>query len=145
MDIMCKYVDYKIMTLRVLTNDNYWCTMLLIKEKHMAEILEPEIPSFIRRKGELDKLLKKVDKLSIEALEYLDTVMKDEKADPKLRVQCAREIIAVNIETAKISNNDKLQRLAFEIKLNPEASQRLSGSGQKQMPIVDFNNVLKIA
>lgn len=112
----------------------------------MAEIiLEPEIPSFIRRKGELDKLLKKADKLSIEALEYLDAVMKDEKADPKLRVQCAREIISVNIETAKISNNDKLQRLAFEIKLNPEASQRLSGNGQKQMPIVDFNNVLKIA
>lgn len=98
----------------------------------------PEVISFIRKSGELSKLLRRSDRVAVDALKFLEDTMNDEKADLKLRVACAKEIVGINIDTAKIVNQDNLQRMVAQLKLNPGQGNLVE---KDSTPVLDFDTV----
>jgi predicted oxidoreductase len=111
--------------------------------------VQEENPSFLNDKDKIDlyKLLKKLDKASLEALENLVKIMETTQ-DEKLRAQVSKDIIRFKIDVAKEINTDQMQRLIAEIKLNRGPQGKLiplegasDTEDQIKRPIVDFSKV----
>jgi hypothetical protein len=103
---------------------------------------EPESITFIRKTGELNKLLKRVDRISPEAIALLEKTMNDESKDLKLRIACANDLISYNIDIAKIVNNDALQRMIAQIKIAPGGGSK--NLENKSVPKIDFDTVVEL-
>jgi hypothetical protein len=105
--------------------------------------------SFLRNKGELSALLKSLSRVSEEAVAILVAAMSaTEGVDQKTRIACAEKLIDFQISCAKQVNDDNMQRMIAEIKLN---KQPLDGNlttieyeERNNRPIVDFSNIQEI-
>jgi len=97
--------------------------------------------SFTQDEIKLKKLLKALDKASIEAVDVLLKCMHSE--DEKIRLTAATKLLDFHIDVTEKINADKIQRMVAELKLVKGGSNgRLveSDEGSKR-PIVDFTTV----
>lgn len=102
-------------------------------------VVEEESITFIRKSGELTKLLKRVDKITPDAVAFLEKTMNDATVDIKTRVACAKEIVGINIDVAKTVNHDQLSRLIAQLKLKTGSGKTLVD--KDEMPSLDFETV----
>ena len=66
----------------------------------------------------LYKTLKKLDKNVINAIEFLSSVVVDEKAPMKDRIDCAKTILEKKIQVSDSINKDQLSRLVTQMKIS---------------------------
>lgn len=125
--------------------------MKILRKNIMAEnqivlkTKEEELPSFIKKKHELDAVIKKLEAGSKEAAELLINIANDEKADLKLRKDCAVEILTTLAKMTEQRSKDQMNRMIAEIKIRPGgASKTLKLEEDKQYPVLDFNTVREI-
>ena len=111
---------------------------------------EVNIPSFIRKRHELDKLFKALQELSPKAIELLEGILEDVELPIKIRFEAAQTLLNKQIDTAKQINADEMQRLIAEYKFNRDGG-RLKGIGNgstvdddDDTPLLDFDNVRQI-
>ncbi len=69
------------------------------------------------KKHNLSKMLKKLDGSVDEALALLNSVMKNEEVDMKLRVECAKEILNKKLSVSTEINKEMLSRTIAESRL----------------------------
>ena len=91
--------------------------------------------SFIREDHELSKLSKSVRKLNTKALAVLEDSLSDE--DPKIRMEAAKTLLKMDIDISKIINEDAMNRIIAELKVNGELKEIKSNN----TPLIDFNNI----
>lgn len=91
--------------------------------------------SFIREEHELSKLSKSVRKLNTKALAVLEDSLSDE--DPKIRMEAAKTLLKMDIDISKIINEDAMNRIIAELKVNGEVKEVKSNN----TPLIDFNNI----
>ena len=91
--------------------------------------------SFIREEHELSKLSKNIRKLNTKALAVLEDSLSDE--DPKIRMEAAKTLLKMDIDISKIINEDAMNRIIAELKVNGELKEVKSNN----TPLIDFNNI----
>ena len=90
--------------------------------------------SFIREEHELSKLSKNIRKLNTKALAVLEDSLSDE--DPKIRMEAAKTLLKMDIDISKIINEDAMNRIIAELKVNGDVKEIKSNN----TPLIDFNN-----
>ncbi len=98
------------------------------------------------RKHDLQKISRQANQGAKDALDYLQEIMKDEAADPKLRLDAAKYIVESNIKIATEINKDQLTRMIAEAKLIGAMGQQTKTIGdetsnEKTAVIVDFSMI----
>ena len=96
-------------------------------------------PTFIRKTGELTKLLKRLDKASDEAVDMLLSVMQTTE-DERLKIACADKLLGFQVAVAKEVNDDILKRMISEVRI---AGQALPGqiSMGSSVAVIDFSQI----
>ena len=95
--------------------------------------------SFIRAdEHDLASTGRKVAQLSDKALEVLEQGLYSE--DEKTRMDCARTLIKMNIDISKIINEDAMNRLIAEFRVNQGNPPR----PKDVTPLVDFSKIQEV-
>jgi hypothetical protein len=109
------------------------------EDKMSGEIVPAGKQSFIRVKDhDLAATGKKLSKLSDKAIEVMAQGLESE--DEKVRLECAKSLIKMNIDISKIINEDAMNRLISEFRfigVNNESPKDVS-------PLVDFSNIQQV-
>lgn len=111
------------------------------------EIVETrEVPTFIKKKHELAKLLKEVQKVSPDAVELIKNTMLDAAVDIKLRVQCAETLTNLEVKVANQINSDELAQKIAEIKVNGPVRNLTADSRAKasNTPTLNFEDIREV-
>ena len=95
-------------------------------------------------KNELTKTLKRLQRDGDKALDFLMSVIVDEKVDMKLRIDCAKDVLAKRIEVSKEINKDALTRLVAESKINGETRRIRDVSEGDTAPVFMPDQIQKI-
>ena len=113
-----------------------------------ATVVTTKEQSFLDDKLKLDKLLRELSKASKKAVDALESALSS--PDEKIRVAAADKLLAFYVATAKEVNNDQIQRLIAELKLNGGRGKRLvelpngdAPAGSKR-PLVDFTTIREV-
>lgn len=101
-------------------------------------VIENEI-SFTQDEIKLKKLLKALDKASVEAVEVLLKCMHSQ--DEKIRLTAATKLLDFHIDVTEKINADKIQRMVAEIKLVKSTNGSLVPIDESKRPVVDFTTV----
>ena len=104
-----------------------------------GEIVPAGKQSFIRVKDhDLAATGKKLSKLSDKAIEVMAQGLESE--DEKTRLECARSLIKLNIDISKIINEDAMNRLIAEFRVN----QNNLPQPKDVTPLVDFSKIQEV-
>jgi uncharacterized protein with PIN domain len=106
-----------------------------------------QIITFLKDDHELAKLAKALDKASLKAVEFLKTVLEDEKADSLRRQQAAEKILSFALAANKQINDENMARLIAQARLGKGKKPITLTPGEKpqqQGPRLDFNNVREV-
>lgn len=103
-----------------------------------------EIPTFVKKKHELDKLLKSIEKVSPEAVKLLTDTMNNEKIELKVRIDCAKTIIELNKSLAQQISADEMARLIAEVKLGSGTSKTLTLEDKPKAPALNFEDIREV-
>ncbi len=101
-------------------------------------------PVFVKKKHELDDLLKRVQKGSVEAVDLIVATMADtEKVSLKTRLECAKLLLEIEIKVSAEISRDQLTRQIAELKANPPQLPPGSTGGHpvRKPPVKDFTNI----
>lgn len=118
-----------------------------MEEQTEQSVSEAElVVNFLREEHELTKLAKALDKASKKAVEFLQSVLEDVKADGLRRQQAAEKILTFVLAASKQINDDNMARLIAQAKLvGAKGSPLPLGDGKRstapQGPKLDFDNV----
>ena len=104
-----------------------------------GEIIPAGKQSFIRvEEHELTATGKKLSKLSDKAIEVMAQGLESE--DEKIRLECARSLIKLNIDISKIINEDAMNRLISEFRFVGNND----NNPKNVTPLVDFSNIQQV-
>jgi len=109
--------------------------------KKPKQKMEPVTQISFERRNDLTKLLKQLDKLTPDTIAALTDVLKDEKADPKLRVDVAKTLLATRIAVSESISKDQLGRSIAQARLVMAASPKLGPRDVEEeddKPIIRF-------
>ena len=114
----------------------------------MASILKlvEDVPSFIKKKHELEDVHKQIHKGSKEAVILLTSAMNNELLPIEMRLKCAKDLIQFDMSMADQISKDNMNRLIAEIKVNPNGPARslsVADDGP-QTPVLDFSTIREI-
>lgn len=95
--------------------------------------------SFITEKHELTTLSNKVRKLNSAALKVLEDALTD--PDVKVRMEAAKALLKMDIDISKIINDDAMNRILAELKMNGEIK---NVGNSNSRPLVDFSSIQQV-
>lgn len=95
--------------------------------------------SFITEKHELTSLSNKVRKLNNAALKVLEEGLND--SDVKVRLECAKTLLKMDVDISKIINDDAMNRILAELKMNGEIK---NVGNTNTRPLVDFSSIQQV-
>lgn len=108
----------------------------------MTKIVTIEKSSgFIKRKGSFDNIVKKLQKISIAAIDMLETTMIAADSDDKLKVACATKLLEFYTETLKQQNADEINRLQLEYKHGGKPPIGEGSAKEDDTPSIDFETI----
>lgn len=99
--------------------------------------------TFLRGKHDLTKLLKQLEGITKEAVEVLESTMRESK-DVKLKVECAKQIINFTMATSKQISDEDMARLIAEVRLSTPANPKVGAmlqAEERKVPQLDFSTV----
>lgn len=101
---------------------------------------------FVRKKHELTDLAKRLDTVSIEAVDLIAETMADVNVPKKERLRCAETLIDLKIRITDQINKDELTRQIAEIKAKGLSTPLVPGDGQPKpsAPRLDMNTIQKV-
>lgn len=110
------------------------------------DLIEAVPTTFTRRKGELTKIHKQLDKITPAMVILLEGQANDVKLDPKIRQKAAELLLKYFIETSKTINADNMARMLADIKYGNGKllGGSTAGDDSKNTADVDFANILEI-
>lgn len=100
--------------------------------------------TFLRKKNDLDKLLKLLTKEQEAAVKVIADIMHDTK-DMKEKKDCAEIILRLKISVSESISKDEIQRLIAEVRLDPSnGAKQLEADDMPSRPILDFNTIQEV-
>jgi hypothetical protein len=105
-------------------------------------IVKEDNPSFMRKSGELDKLLRLLKKHEQEAIKVLEVNLKSK--DEKISQRAAEFLLDMIRSTAKDINTDEFNRLVAQVKMNGLGQPKTLTIQGQQQPVIDFDNVIEV-
>jgi hypothetical protein len=100
---------------------------------------------FLKRKHELDDLLKQLDRVTPEAVDLLVDTMNNPKEAVKVRVACADKLLDYKIKVSEAINKDELTRQIAEIKASGLKTPLVGDDVPKPAaPRLDMNNIQEV-
>jgi len=103
--------------------------------------MEPVTQISFERRNDLTKLLKQLDKLTPDSIATLVEVLQDKEADPKLRVDVAKTLLATRIAVSESISKDQLGRSIAQARLVMAAAPKLGPRDVEEeddKPIIRF-------
>lgn len=82
-------------------------------------------------------LSSKVKNLSDKALKMLEDGLESE--DEKIRLECAKTLLKLDVDISKIINQDSMDRLLLQLKQQP-----VNNNPVNNTPLVDFSNIQEV-
>jgi hypothetical protein len=112
---------------------------------NILKIVE-EVPTFIKRKHELEDVHKQIHKGSKEAVALLVSAMNNLQLTIDVRLRCAKDLIQFDMSMADQISKDTMNRLIAEIKVNPNGPARNLSieDDEPQTPVLDFSTIREI-
>lgn len=112
--------------------------------KSLLVVTQQEAPSFLNDEIQLKDLLKRITKISKEAIDVLVDSLKSQ--DEKIRFNAASKILEFQVQIAKEINTDKLQRLMAEYRIKGAPAGKLVPveDDKPVRPVVDFTTIRSI-
>lgn len=98
---------------------------------------------FVKRKHELDDLLKQLDRVTPEAIDLLADTMQDIKQTIKVRIACADKLIDYKVKVSEAINADDLKRAVAEIKATG-LNKTLVPDNKSTAPRLDLHTIQKV-
>lgn len=114
-----------------------------MQDDTMMIVAEP-VPTFVRRKGELTKIQKKLEKISEDMVDFMLAAIESDKTEMKLRLLYAEKLLGYHVEVSKLVNQDNLARMVAEIKTNGRPLGGSTAISTMNAPRVDFDNVISV-
>lgn len=100
---------------------------------------------FVKRKHELADLLKQLDRVTPDAVEFLVETMNDTKVERKVRVACADKLLDFKVKVSEAINKDELTRQIAEIKVNgPKTPLVQDNTPKPGAPRLDMHNIQQV-
>jgi hypothetical protein len=105
-----------------------------------------EVPTFIKKKHELDKLLKTLQTNSQAAVMLLANTMNNEEVDLKIRVECAKNLVEFTKSVSHQINADEMARLVAEVRFGDGPTKKLGmvTTSSKPTPILNFEDIREV-
>lgn len=112
----------------------------------MSTLTAVEVPVFIKRKHELANLLKALEKGSVDAVDLIVSTMNSTSEDVtlKMKFECAKSLLDLQIKVAAEISKDSLVRQIAEIKAKG-LSRPLELQEGRTAPMIDFNTIQEIS
>lgn len=107
----------------------------------MSRVVPAKPKSTFKQIHELAKTAKSLKRISQKMIDYLESVVDDKEADPKLKAQCAQTLLKLYMDVAKEVNSDKLNRLILEVKATGLIGQGSTADDDDDTPALDFDNI----
>lgn len=120
------------------TNDGSGNTVTVLTETNQSFLTSSTISS------DLQSLLNALKRASKSAVATLVRVMEDPKADLKTQVAAAKAILDSQVDVASKINQDSIQRMIAEIKLNRGVQSTTQLVEDSNSPIVNFSDIRSI-
>ncbi len=114
-----------------------------------ASLSTVELPVFVKKKHELDKLLKQIERASPEAVELIVATMtnndKESGISLKTKLECAKLLIEMQLKVASEISKDNLTRQIAEIKAKglPPPGLGVQDASRKA-PALNFNDIQEV-
>jgi len=109
--------------------------------KKPKQKMEPVTQISFERRNDLQKLLKQLDKLTPDSIATLVEVLQDKEADPKLRVDVAKTLLATRIAVSESISKDQLGRSIAQARLVMAAAPKIGPRDVEEeddKPIIRF-------
>lgn len=104
-----------------------------------------DIPTFLKKKHELEDVHKQIHKGSKEAVSLITAVMNDILMPLEIRLKCAKDLLQFDMSMADQISKDNMNRLIAEIKVNPNSpAKNLSLDDGPKTPVLDFSTIREI-
>lgn len=98
--------------------------------------------SFIQKKHKLERISKLLQEVNKGAIDALVSVMNSTQ-DERIKKECAKELIHLDIEVTKLIEADKLQRAVLDVRLfNNGVNNSLNWIEPTAKPSVCFDTIL---
>lgn len=104
--------------------------------------LVQDSPSFLKQSIDLKRLLKDVSRQSKPAVDALVGLLSSK--DEKVRLAAAKSLLDLQVSVAKEVNQDQIQRLIAEFKLNSANGKSLVPLEEDDRPMVDFTTIREV-
>lgn len=100
---------------------------------------------FVKKKHELTDLLKQLDRVTPDAVDFLVEQMNDKNNPVRVRVACADKLIDYKISVSEAINKDELTRQIAEIKTTgPKTPLVPEGGGKPSAPRLDMGTIQNV-
>jgi len=100
---------------------------------------------FVKRKHELDDLMKQLDKITPDAVDLIAETMNNTTTDTKTRLRCAETLIEYKIRVADQIDKSQLTRQIAEVKaLGINTPLVHDQSGKPAAPRLDMHNIQSV-
>jgi len=99
---------------------------------------------FIKRKHELSDLLKQLDTVTPEAVDFLVATMRNEKIDMKERLKCADKLVDYKISVSEAINKDDFARQIADFKASGPKTPLVADGTKQAAPRLDMNNIQEV-
>lgn len=121
----------------------------------MTEVVSQEVQpagtlSFIRTKHDLTKALKRLERETDSAVDFLVSILGKENVDTKVQLEAAKTLLEYRVKVSDMMNKDALNRMIAEVRLlNPRPSGTRTVGGEPlelptEKPVLDFEYVQKV-
>lgn len=105
---------------------------------------EAEPTTFLKKKHELDRVIKGLESGAEDAVKLLVDIVKDETLDVKFRATYAEKLLTHLASMVDQKNKDQINRMIAEIKVKPGGATKqleLDEEDDNSPPILDFSTV----
>lgn len=99
---------------------------------------------FVKKRHELDDLLKHLDKVTLEAVDFLVETMHDVNQERKVRVACADKLIDYKINISEAISKDELTRQIAEIKATGLKTPLVEEGTKPSAPRLDMHTIQSV-
>lgn len=99
---------------------------------------------FVKKKHELDDLLKQLNRVTPDAVDFLVDQMNDKNNPVRVRVACADKLIDYKISVSEAINKDELTRQVAEIKASGPKFPLVGDTPKPSAPRLDMGTIQSV-
>jgi hypothetical protein len=105
-----------------------------------------ELPVFLKKRHELEGVLKKLEDVSEEAIDVIVNTMRSTESTPKMKTDCAEVLLGFQIKVSETISKDQLTRQIAEVKAKGLSTPLELAPGEKRQlpPRLDMRTIQSV-